>query len=65
MKLTKALRRDKKIQKRKSGMQMDGRSIFEIEKIIRDKAIKAQREFKEQAYQNILLGFERRIGNED
>lgn len=49
MKLSKALRRDKKLQKRTKGMKITGRSVFELNKIIQEKAIKAQRELKEQA----------------
>jgi hypothetical protein len=49
MKLEKALQRDRKINKRRSGMKVDNRSIFTIQEIQKKKAdeIKREREEKE------------------
>ena len=54
MKLSKALKRDKKLQKKIKGMQVDNRSIFKIQEIQRDRAIEAQRKLKEMAQQLFL-----------
>lgn len=54
MKLSKALKRDKKIQKKIKGMRIDNRSIFKIQEIQRDRAIEAQRKLKEMAQQMFL-----------
>lgn len=51
MKLSKALKRDKKLQKRTKGMRVDNRNIFRLQEIQRDKAIEAQRKLKELAQQ--------------
>ncbi len=49
MKLEKANSRDKKKNKRKTGMQLDNRSIFIIQNVINNKAkkIRKQKENKE------------------
>lgn len=44
MKLDKANKRDKKIQKKKSGMRVSGKSIFLLQEIIQKKAEEAKKE---------------------
>lgn len=47
MKLTKASKRDRKIQKRRTGHQEDGRSVFLIRDIERRRALEKKRELEE------------------
>lgn len=44
MKLGKAERRDKKTSKRKNGMKVSGRSCFIIQRILKERADKIQKE---------------------
>lgn len=44
MKLDKANKRDKKIQKKKNGMRVSGKSVFVIQEIVQKKANEARNE---------------------
>jgi hypothetical protein len=44
MKLDKANKRDKKIQKKKSGMRVSGKSVFLLQEIVNKKAEEARNE---------------------
>jgi len=46
VKLTKASKRDNKINKRRNGHREDGRSVFTIKKLQRDRALAIEKERK-------------------
>lgn len=49
MKLEKAIKRDRDVNKRRSGHKVDGRSVFKIQEIQKERAIKIKRNVKQLA----------------